>query len=154
MRLTTRIRLLKLPRSRSSDVTYPGLRVSVIDKDGERWVTPTLSEALVHLRSTEGARVIISQSHLEWIGPASSTDERRATYETGSVLVIDRIGDQFVVQSVHAGPDDRESDWTTDLSLDPPARVVGRTTCRVVDLELDLPRPFQERTPDPPTRAS
>lgn len=159
---SVRIRLLSVPRNREHHLSYPTLVIKVVDADGKEWVTPTLAEAIVHLRSTKGARLVIEDDHLEWCGTPGSTDDRRATYHVNSRLVLDRIDNEFVVQQLAAGPDDRYErgfEWTKDyppmqrdLSLDPPVRLVGRMREKVVDVDLDLRHPYADRVPDPPVR--
>jgi len=152
MRTPTRIRLLKVPDNREHELTYPTLLVKVVDAAGNEWVTPTLAEAIVHLRSTEGARLIIEDHHYEWMGDVGSSEKRVAHCDTRDHLVIDRTGHDFVVRDIAAGPhgfseDPEASPMIKDLSLDPPVRVVGRMTCKTVDVEVDYPQPWPPAPP-------
>lgn len=155
MRLPTRIRLLRVPRSRRAELTYPTLTISVVDRNGQEWATPSLGEAIVHLRSNVGARLVIDDDQFQWEGHASDSAPRRPTHMGTTQLVIDRVGDELHVRRMCAGPDNRtnqpalggDPDYMYDLSVDPPVRTVGRMKASVKDVVVESPHQWDTELP-------
>jgi hypothetical protein len=133
-----RIRLFRIPGNRVDLVRPRKLLIEVFEADGTSFFTATLAEAIVHLRSTRGARLYIEEDTRVFIWGGGRSEERARHLPSMATLMIDRDQDGFVVRQASAGPSERSSpDSVHDFSRDEPVELAGRARKVTVDLEID-----------------
>jgi len=140
-----RIRLFRIPRSRRESVPVIRLDISVMDIHGNSASVLSLSEALVHLRSTVGSRVyIVEYRTTHTHGTTQRGEPRQRAYSSDlAELTLRRTADGVVVGQLLAGPYTMHGDDVReDMSLWPVFEQVGQVKATEVDLEMELDSPW------------
>jgi hypothetical protein len=126
------------------------LVVSVVGIDGAEYVTPTLSEALVHLRSSSGWRIQLTEDVSTFVRREESQEGHLGGGRRTTRLTIDRTADGFEVVEIDAAQrQEIDSGLFFDYTRDPPVELTGRMRVQVVDVDIDRPQPWP--APDLPS---
>ena len=131
-RSVNRIRLMRVPANRQSQMPPMRLRIYVTDVDGVEYQVPTLTEAMYHLLSSRGSKLML-------VGTATGRRPTGQTLHDTVQLYLSKTGRTLEAVPFAWPATDHPSarPELVDFTRDPPIEIGGHMHCKPIEVEVE-----------------